>query len=426
LVDVWLPYGNTEVCVRVPTENLQDVIEPYEKAAAENPQTEIENALMNPIGTKRLAEIVRSGAKIAMVLKDSGTYINRLIVSSILKELDSSETKVQELTVFIAYDPLQVDVAKDKEPILDEELSSKVRILRHSCETSEHLQVGKTSRGTKVSLNKAFAEADMKILAGVIEPHPYAGYSGGRDGVLPGVSNVETVQRNLSLTLNPKALRGSLEGNPVHEDMVEAAHLAGVDFSLNVVRNSRSDVVKAFAGEVDKAFDEGVKLLNEICLVPTERRADMVFISPGGSSYDANLFDACKVIDVALEATRRGGVIALMAECAQGYGNSGFREFASKFKDPDAIEKSLKKNFSIGGFMAYRLMRALQRASVFLVSIMPDYYASEVFGMKTARTANAVLPYAFDTIGKNGKISCIPYGNFVIPLVKSGETKGEE
>lgn len=425
MVDIWLPYGNTEVCVRVPTENLLDVIEPKERAGAENPQAEIEKALMNPIGTKRLTETVKPGDKVVIVLKDSGALTNQLMVSSILKELNSAGTKDEDLAVIVAYNPLRSYAAKMAEPLLSEDISSRIRIICHNCETSEHVKVGETSRGTKVYLNKAFTEAKVKISVGVIEPHLYAGYSGGRDGVLPGISNIETVQRNSSLSLNPKATRGSLEGNPVHEDMIEAAHLAGVDFTLNVVRNSKLEVVNAFAGDINEAFDEGVKLVDTMYKVPTEKRADVVCIGSGGSPFDVNLFEACRSIDGALEATRRGGVIVLVAECPEGYGNREFYEFMSRFKDPDALEKNLKKKFSIGGFMAYRLLRALQRTKIFLVSIMPDYYALEPFRMNTARTANEALRYAFNVVGKKGKISVIPYGNLTIPLIKSSEVRSE-
>jgi len=424
LVDIWLPYGKTEVCVRIPTENILGVIEPNEKTGVKELQAEIENALMNPINTKRLTETVKPRNKVAIVLKDSDASTNQMMISAILKELNSAGAKDEDLTVIIAYDPLPPFTSKGEERLLlSEELSSRIRIIHHNCETGEHIQVGKTSRGTKVYLNKTFGEAKVKILAGVIEPHIYAGYSGGRDGVLPGISNVETVQRNLLLSLHPKAKKGSLEDNPVHEDMVEAAQLAEVSFTLNVVRNSRLEVVRAFAGDVNKAFDEGVKLVEEMYKAPTERRADVVFLSPGGSPFDITLFEACKGIDSALEVTRIDGVIVLVAECVNGYGKSEFYEFMSRFKDPNALEKALKKSFSIGGLMAYRLMRALQRVKISLVSVMPDYYASEVFRMKTARTANEALRYAFDAIGKRGKVSVIPYGNLTMPIIKSNEER---
>jgi len=428
VVEVWLPYGKTEVCVRIPTRNLGAVIEPREKEGALNPQAEIENALMNPIGTRRLAEATKPGDKVTVVLKDSGTSTNRIIVSAILKELAAANVKEGDITIIAAYDPLRTSPPPSAEPFLSDDLSSKVTVLRHDCGTSECVGVGRTSRGTDVYLNKRFLEAGLKVLAGVVEPHPFAGYSGGREGVLPGVSSMETIQQSLSLSLNPKAERGSFEGNPVHDDMMEAARLAKVDFSLNVVRNHRLEVVRAFAGDLNEAFGESVRLAEDIYKVPVEGRADVVFISPGGYPFDIDLLEASKGIDGAVAATKRGKVVVLVAECMNGCGKRDFREALSRFKDPGALERSLKKRFSIGAFMAYRMLTALQRTRMILVSVMPEYLVPEALEVKMARTANEAVDYAFDIVGKNGKISAIPYGNLTtlsIGAPEQGETGKE-
>jgi len=411
LVEVWLPYGKTEVCVRIPTGNLVAVIEPREKEGALNPQAEIENALMNPIGTRRLADAAKPGDKVTVVLRDSGTSTNQIIVSAILKELAAASVKEEDITIIAAYDPLRTSPLPSEEPFLSEDLSSRVTVLRHDCGTSECVGVGRTSRGTHLYLSKKFQEADLKVLAGVVEPQPCAGYSGGREGVLPGVSSTETIQQSFSLSLNPKAERGSFEGNPVHEDMVEAARLAEVDFTLNIVRNHRLEVAKAFAGDLDEAFYESVKLAEDVYKVPVEGRADAVFISPGGYPFDIDLFEASKGIDGGIAAAKKGKVIVLVAECMNGCGNREFREALSRFRDPGVLERSLKKRFSMGGFMAYRLLTAIQRTKMVLVSVMPEYHVPEALEVKLARTANEAVDYAFDMVGKNGRVLAIPYGN---------------
>jgi len=421
VVEVWLPYGKTEVCVRIPTRNLAAVIEPREKEGALNPQAEIENALTNPIGARRLAEAAKPGDKVTVALKDSGTSTNQIIVSAILKELATANVKEEDITIIAAYDPLRTSSPPSEEPFLSDDLSSRITVLRHDCGTSECVGVGRTSRGTDVYLNKRFLEARLKVLAGVVEPHPCMGYSGGREGVLPGVSSMETVQQNLSLSLNPKAERGYLEGNPVHDDMMEATRLAEVDFTLNVVRNHRLEVVRAFAGDLNEAFGESVKLAEDIYKVPVEGRADVVFISPGGYPFDIDLFEASKGIDGAVAATKRGKAIVLVAECMNGCGNKEFREALSKFKDPSALERSLKKRFSMGGLMAYRMLTALQKTKMVLVSVMPEYHIPEALEVKMARTANEALDYAFGIVGKNGRVSTIPYGNLTTPFLGAPE-----
>ena len=419
MVEVWLPYGKTEVCVRVPTNSLLGIIEPDDRTGAQNPQAEIEDALVSPFGKERLEESVKPGEKACIALKDSGAPTNQTVVSAILNELTAAGIRDEDVTVIFAHDPLQVSPVQEETPPLGEDLSARFGFSAHDCEASECVNVGKTSRGTVAYLNKGFAESDVKILAGVVEPHPFAGYCGSREVVLPGISNTETIRQNFSLGLNAKARRGLLEGNPVHQDMVEAARLAGVDFTLNIVRNSRLEIVGAFAGELSQAFEQAVKLADEIYRVPVEGRADLVFVSPGGHPFDTNLFEASKSIDTALEVAKRGKVIVLLAECLDGYGRRDFYEAMSTHRNPKDLEKSLKKSFTVGGLMAYRLMTSLQKSKVVLVSAMPDYYVSGTFGMKPAKTANEAFRLASDIAARNGRISFVPHGNLTVPSVKA-------
>jgi nickel-dependent lactate racemase len=223
------------------------------------------------------------------------------------------------------------------------------------------------------------------------------------------------------MLLNPKAKTGVLEGNPVHEDMTESARLAKVDFILNVVTNSKGEIVKAFAGDLEQAFHEGVKLVDEMYRVPVNRRANIVVVSSGGHPADVNLFQAYKGVDSALEIVKRGGTIILVAECPDGHGSQVFYDWMVKFGDIKAVEREIKRNFVLGGHKAYYLLNALQNHQVILVSSMPDYYASNIFKLRTARAVNDALDEAFKVTGKAAKVWVMPYGNFTLPEVAASE-----
>jgi len=268
-------------------------------------------------------------------------------------------------------------------------------------------------------VNKIFAEADVRILTGDIEMHYYAGFGGGRKSVLPAISSAETIQHNHALTLHPEARTSILEGNPVHEDMVEAARLAKIDFVLNVVANPKGKIVQAFAGDLEQAFYEGVKLVEEMYKVSIDRRADIVVVSPGGYPADINLYQAYKAIDNALNSVKRGGVIVLVAECPEGYGNEMFYDWMARFEDLKSVEKQIKKHFDLGGYKAYRLLKALEKAQIILISTMPDYYAVNVFKLRTARALNDALDEAFKIAGKQAKVWAIPHGHVTYPVVES-------
>ncbi len=419
MVDVWLPYGKTEVCARIPARNILGSIEPKERLGIADSRAEIERALSQPIGTKRLSQIARAGDKVAIVVDDATRATpSYLMTSPILNELDRAGVKDEDVTIIFGCGSHRPVKPNEMEKLVGEEALKRVKAISHEHRSGNNVFLGKTSFGTKVSVNNVFDEADVKVLTGDVGLHYYAGYGGGRKSVLPGVSSAEAIQHNHSMLLHPKATTGILEGNPVHEDMMEGAKLAKVDFILNIVTNSKKELVRAFAGDLEQAFYEGVKLVDEMYKVPVERRADIVVVSAGGHPLDIDLFQAYKGIDNALEAVKRGGVIVLVAECPEGHGNEVFREWMTKFDDLKRMEKEIRKRFILGGHKAYYLMKALQKVKIILVSIMPDYYAVNTFKLRTARALNDALRDAFDLVGKNAKFWAMPFGNITLPIVK--------
>jgi len=335
--------------------------------------------------------------------------------------LNRAGVKDEDVTIIFGCGSHRGVKTDEMEKLVGEETLKRVKVTSHDYKSEDHVYLGKTSFGTKVYVNKILAEADVKILTGDVDLHYYAGYGGGRKSVLPAVSSAETIQQNHAMLLHPKAKTGVFEGNPVHEDMVEAAKLAKVDFILNIVTNSKQELVHAFAGDLEQAFYEGVKLVDEMYKVPIERRADIVVVSSGGHPLDIDLFQAYKGVDNALDAVKRGGVIVLVAECPEGHGNDVFYEWMTKFDDLKRMEKEIQKRFILGGHKAYYLTKALQKVKIILVSVMPDYYAVNTFKLRTARALNDALRDAFNLAGNNAKVWAMPFGNITLPVVKTVE-----
>lgn len=423
MVDVWLPYGRTEVCTRIPTRNFLGMIEPKEKLGVADPRVEVERALNEPVGTKKLREIAKAGDKAAVVVDDATRATpSYLMVPAILDELNKAGVKDEDITVIFGCGTHRSVTPEEMKTLVGEETLERVKTISHDCRAKDLVYVGKTNTlGTKVYVNKVFAEADVKVLTGDVGLHYYAGYGGGRKSVLPAVSGVETIRHNHASLLHPKARTGILEGNPVHEDMVESARLAEPDFILNIVTNSKGEMVRAFAGDLEKVHAEGVRLVDEMYKVPIERRAKIVVVSPGGHPFDIDLFQAYKGVDCALRAVKRGGVIVWVAECPEGHGNQVFYEWMTKFKESKQMETEIKRRFKIGGHKAYYLLKALQKVKIILVSTLPDYYAANVFKLKTAKAVNDALHNAFNIAGKDAKVWVMPHGNVTLPVVKAAE-----
>lgn len=422
MVDVWLPYGKTDVCVRVPARNLIGSIEPKLQPGCPDAKAEIERALKDPIpkGTRRLSEIALPESKVAIVVDDATRHTpTQIMMIPILDELNLAGTKDENISVIFGCGTHRAVKPEEAQMILGEEACKRVKSISHDCKAQDLVFVGTTKQSNKVFLNRIFAQADVRVLLGDVGIHYYAGYGGGPKSVLPAVAGEETIKFNHGLMLSASARSGVLEGNPVHEDMTDAAKLAKVDFIVNVVTNSKNEIVTAFAGELGPAFSAGVKLVDEMFRVTVDRRAEIVVTSSGGNPSDINLYQAYKAIDSALEVVKRGGVIILVAECPEGHGNQGFYDWMMRFPDLKTVEREIKRNFVLGGHKAYFLLKALQNHQIILVSSLPDYYATNIFKLKTARAVNDALNDAFNIAGKAARVWTIPLGNYTLPQVKA-------
>jgi nickel-dependent lactate racemase len=423
MVDVWLPYGKTDVCVRVPARNLLGSITPTQKPIVSDNKAEIERAIKEPIGTRRLSEIAKPENKVAIIVDDVARKdLNGIMILSVLAELNTAGVKDGDVTIIFSCDNKGAVKSEEAALFFGAEVLKRVKIVKHDIKAKDFVCVGSTkSYGNKVFLNRVFAEANVKILLGEVNLHYYAGYDGGRKSVMTQVSGEETIQHNSAMMLNSTAKAGVLKDNPVHEDMAEAARMAKIDFTVNVVRNSKSEIVKVFAGDLDAAFLEAVKLVDEIYKVTVDRRADIVVVSAGGYPSDVSLDRAYRAIDNSLDAVKRGGVIILVAECSEGHGNQVFYDWMNRLTDLKSTEKEVKRNFTMGGHNAYYLLKTLQNHPIILVSLLPDYYATNVFKLKTARAVNDALTEAFKIAGSQSRVWTIPFGSYTLPEYKAPE-----
>ncbi len=423
MVDVWLPYGKTNVCVRVPARNLLGTIEPVERQGAADGKTEVERALKEPIGSKRLSEIAKPDSKVAIVVDDATRKApSEMMLLPVLAELNSAGVKDENVTVIFGCGTHRAVKPEEAEELLGLEALKRVKSLSHACRAEDLVFVGTTKTyGNRVYVNRVFAEADVKVLLGDVGFHYYAGYGGGRKSVMPAVAGAETIQHNHAMLLQANARTGILEDNPVHKDMTEAARLAKVDFIVNVVENKKGEIVRAFAGDLEQAFLEAVKLVDEMYRITIDRRADILVVSAGGHPADMNLYQAYKALDNGLDAVKRGGVIILVAECLEGHGNGVFYDWMTRLGDLKNVEREVKRNFVMGGHKAYYLLKALQNHQIILVSSLPDYYATNVFRLKTARAVNDALLEAFKIAGSASRVWAMPQGNYTLPQFKATE-----
>ena len=416
MVEVKLKYGETSLSVDIPDKNLIGIINPRFVNGVGNVEKEILRAISNPIKAPTLDKIAKPGNKVAIVVDDHTRPIkSKIIVEPLLDYLNKIGIQDEDVTIIIGHGSHRKIRLDEAENILGKEILERVNWIPHDANSEDLVYVGETSYKTKVYINKVFHDADVKILTGDVCLHYYAGYGGGRKSVLPAISGIETISHNHAMLTHPKATTGNLDGNPIHLDMTEAARLAKPDFIINVVMNHKKEIVRAFAGDLEEAFMQGVKLVDQIYKVKVDKQADIVLVSAGGYPSDIDLYQAYKAIDSALRVVKPGGVLVVAAECRDGHGNKVFYEWMKKYQTIEDMEKQIKTNFKLGGHKAYYILKAKQKADIILISKMNPKEVKNVFKLEPAKSLDEALEIAFTKKGKDAKVIVMPEAAKVLP-----------
>jgi nickel-dependent lactate racemase len=293
-------------------------------------------------------------------------------------------------------------------------------------ENHQHLgddlvNLGDNGRGNDVWINRTFHDADFRILIGDIEFHYYAGYSGGRKSVLPAVAGDTTIQHNHAQLLHPNASTGNLVDNPIHEDMVATARLAKADFIVNTVNNTKREIVKSFAGDLEAAHLEGIKMVDSMYKVNIPAPADIVIVSSGGAPKDLDIYQGTKSVDNALRAVRKGGALVALLEAPEGLGHQVFNSWIREYGTLEELEDQVKHAFKLGGHKAYYIRKYNAHAKVFLVTSLDHDMVEGVLGLVKPRDFQEAVDMAFDHVGHEARVLVIPVGDKILPCIEEGE-----
>ncbi|GAG39193.1 unnamed protein product, partial [marine sediment metagenome] len=233
------------------------------------------------------------------------------------------------------------------------------------------INLGKCKNGTPVDIFEPVAKADRIICMGNIEYHYFAGYSGGSKALMPGVSSHAAIQANHSNMVKEEACAGNLDTNPVRQDIDETGEHIKIDFIVNVVLNSKKEIVMAVAGHYLKAHREGCKYLDKMYRIEVEKQADIAIVSPGGYPKDINIYQSQKGLDNAKHAVREGGIIILVVSAKEKFGEKIFEEWMLN-KTPEEMIVEIKENFKLGGHKAAAIAMILQKTKIYMVSDLDD------------------------------------------------------
>ena len=275
-------------------------------------------------------------------------------------------------------------------------------------------EIGKTSQGTSVFLEKDLLACDVRISLSIVMPHFASGFTGGPDILLPGASSLDTIAKNRSLMI--KGLSGSVDigENLVLSDAFEAYKMAGPFYSLTFVPDGWGKIDAAFSGELESVFREALPRYQQVHSPRIDRRSDVVVVA-AGKLLGMDLYHGVRVLSNAFGAVRKEGTIILVAECSGGIGDQSFLEFSRRFSDKKELVSELRHSFKLGSHVSLFLQDALERYRIQLVSVLPDLYARDSFKLKPSRTASSAIQQSIRAEGKEAKILIIARGDLTLP-----------
>ena len=415
------PYGKGQLAYdfaeaelsAVLTSQLEDYVAPAGEEAL------VEAAMENPIDSAPLWQLAQGKNKVVIIASDHTRPVpSKIIMPRMLAQIRKGNPNA-DITILIATGCHRGTTLEELEAKFGKEIVERENIVVHDCDQSELVNLGTLPSGGKCYVNRLAVEADLLVAEGFIEPHFFAGFSGGRKSILPGIAGRTTVLANHCSEFidHPKARTGSLAGNPIHEDMVWAAKQAKLCFIVNVVLNGEKKVIHAVAGDTFAAHKAGTDFLSGLCGVRGEL-TDVVITTNGGYPLDQNVYQAAKGMTAGEAVVKEGGVIIMLAQSSDGTGGDHFYHQLADEPDMEktkAIFRSRGREETVPDqWQTQVLLRVLTRAKVIYVSDLPDEMIGAMH-MIPAHSIGEALAQAKALLGKEAvTVTAIPDGIGVV------------
>ena len=412
-MNVDIKYGKDGIQkVDIPDENLIGIFYPKDVQCGP-PDDTINASIDDPIGYDSLEEFLKGGEDIVFIVND-GTRPTPTakVLDALSKRMDLKKARYliatgnhRDMT------PEEYDFVfgKHYEYLKD-------RIICHNAKESECVYLGESKNGTPMEVNRIAVDADRLVIITSVEPHYFAGYTGGRKSFLPGVASFRTIEANHRMAMRKEAQALALEGNPVHEDMMDALEKVKgkMIFSIQIVMDRHQNIYKCASGELHAAFRKAVGWAEEVFCVPIPQKADVV-ISVAPYPMDVDLYQSQKALDNGKWALKEGGKIIMVAKCREGVGHATFLQQLSSSKDPKVVLENLNKEYKLGYHKAAKMAEIAVWADIWAVTDLDKKMISDANMTPFDSVADAVKA-AFEQ-KPDAKVIILMDGSVTIPMV---------
>ena len=418
-----IPYYTSSLPLHVDEKNLKAVLtsrtDSYDAGKTEAEL--VRDALAHPIGTPRLRELAKGKHTVVIVTSDHTRAVPSKLTLPILLEEIRAGSPDADITILIATGLHRPTTEEEQRRMFGDEIVDHEKIaVNKAFEDDDFEYVCGLPSGAELWVNKLALHCDLLITEGFIEPHFFAGFSGGRKSILPGICNAATVNENHSYKAiaSPYAATGVLEHNPIHEDMVYAARKVNVQFIMNVALNAEKKVIAAFAGDLEQAHAEGVAFVRSLAQCPSVE-GDIVITSNGGYPLDQNLYQSPKAVATAEACCRAGGVIIMCASCCDGMGGTHFEQLIVRgtVDEIDSYLSTIPPKETIPEMWCAQIFsRILKKHKVILVTTYLDHEMVRKANMIPASSPDEALEMAYQMMGRDAEVVVIPDGVAVLAV----------
>jgi nickel-dependent lactate racemase len=425
---VEMKYGTGTLSVPVSEENLIGIIEKEIPDRTKSEEEIIAGALARPIGTPRLREIVKPGQTVTIVVSDITRLWQRMSVflPFLVEELGEAGVGDEDIRFLSALGFHRTQTAEEHAKILGEKLVGRYSLIDHVCQDEANLvELGKTSRGTPVHINRIAAESDHIVLTGCCTYHPFTGWAGGAKSLLPGIAGFQTIQHNHRFVMadevgggqRPEVRNGNIEGNPVWEDMLEAAALAKPSFLFNVIMGYDGKIAHAVSGHPIEAHARARGLVEDLYGVPIEELADLTIASQGGFPKDIEFYQTGKAVYHGVDSLKPGGTLVVLSECPEGLGPEEARAIFEDFGSSAERETEVRRLFAVPKYVSCFMCTAAEKYDIIAVTSL-DPEKLKRTKIRAVRTLEEALDLVAREKGTNLRTYLMPLGSSVLPILR--------
>lgn len=418
-MQVELLCGQNPISVELPESTM--ILNPKPVDPLPNPEQAVAEALADPIDAAPLATIASGRKNACIVISDITRPVpNQLILPPMLKILEEAGIARKDITILIATGMHRPNLGDELKSMVGAEIMENYRIVNHYCRKDEDLRWIAEIDGAPIELNIHYLDADLKILTGLIEPHMYAGYSGGRKAILPGISSFKTMKfmHSFKMIDHPGVTNCLLDGNPFHEAGERVMEMTGADFMVNVVINKVRQMVGVFAGHPTIAHQAGCKMVEQTSVRHLDDEADLVVTSAGGYPLDSTFYQVSKGLIAARNVLRKGGAVVVTCGCREGLGSSEYCELVREGHTPESFfsHRGKPEHFVIDQWCLQTTYQALDHANqVYVYS--PHLEASDLakLGIRKIEDVQAEINRL---LPDHPRVIASPEGPYVVGLVR--------